>query len=81
MTLARYSNIKYPSPPFWFVLNFHWTALGIIILPSQVFKMVCDAYRVRLNKIERSFVLLFAISVANCQIGTVTVRYIREVKR
>lgn len=25
---------------FWFGLNFHWSALGIIILPSQVFKMV-----------------------------------------
>jgi len=30
---------------FWFALNFHWTALGIIILPSQVFKMVGDAYK------------------------------------
>ncbi|GCE11125.1 MFS transporter [Tengunoibacter tsumagoiensis] len=25
---------------FWFALNFHWTALGVIILPSQVFKLV-----------------------------------------
>ena len=25
---------------FWFALNFHWAALGIIILPSQVFKLV-----------------------------------------
>src|SRR5437764_13066438 len=25
---------------FWLALNFHWAALGIIILPSQVFKMV-----------------------------------------
>ncbi len=25
---------------FWFALNFHWSALGIIILPSQVFKLV-----------------------------------------
>jgi hypothetical protein len=30
---------------FWFALNFHWTALGIIILPSQVFKMVSDAHK------------------------------------
>ncbi len=28
---------------FWLALNFHWAALGIIILPSQVFKMVGDA--------------------------------------
>ena len=27
---------------FWLALNFHWAALGIIILPSQVFKMVGD---------------------------------------
>jgi len=32
-------------PPFWFALNFHWTALGIMILPSQVFKMVGDAHK------------------------------------
>jgi MFS family permease len=25
---------------FWLALNFHWAALGIIILPSQVFKIV-----------------------------------------
>lgn len=25
---------------FWLALNFHWSALGIIILPSQVFKIV-----------------------------------------
>ena len=25
---------------FWFALNFHWSALGVIILPSQVFKLV-----------------------------------------
>jgi len=27
---------------FYFALNFHWAALGIIILPSQVFKIVGD---------------------------------------
>lgn len=25
---------------FWFALNFHWAAIGTIILPSQVFKLV-----------------------------------------
>ena len=25
---------------FWLALNFHWSALGIIILPSQVFRLV-----------------------------------------
>ncbi len=30
---------------FWFALNFHWAALGIIILPSQVFKMVGNAHK------------------------------------
>src|SRR5215469_4567403 len=30
---------------FWFALNLHWSALGIIILPSQVFKMVGDAQK------------------------------------
>src|SRR5258708_22634648 len=39
---------------FWFALNFHWTALGIIILPSQVFKLVGE-----LNKGEAlAFVLV-----------------------
>ncbi len=28
---------------FWLALNFHWAALGLIILPSQVFKIVGDA--------------------------------------
>jgi hypothetical protein len=27
---------------FWIGLNFHWSALGIIILPSQVFKIAGD---------------------------------------
>ena len=29
---------------FWFALNFHWSALGVIILPSQVFKLVGRAH-------------------------------------
>jgi MFS family permease len=28
---------------FWLALNFHWAALGIIILPSQVFKIAGNA--------------------------------------
>ncbi len=48
---------------FWLGLNFHWAALGIIILPSQVFKIVGD-----LNKgqalafvlVPGAFVALFA---------------------
>ncbi|MGI9057606.1 MAG: MFS transporter [Ktedonobacteraceae bacterium] len=39
---------------FWLALNFHWSALGIIILPSQVFKIVGE-----LNKGEAlAFVLV-----------------------
>ena len=39
---------------FWLALNFHWAALGIIILPSQVFKIVGE-----LNKGEAlAFVLV-----------------------
>src|SRR5437764_12733386 len=55
--------IKLPKVPwtqilaisiFWLALNFHWAALGIIILPSQVFKLVGD-----LNKGEAlAFVLI-----------------------
>ena len=48
---------------FYFALNFHWAALGIIILPSQVFKIAGD-----LNKgaalayvlVPGAFVSLFA---------------------
>jgi len=64
--------IKLPKVPwtqilaisiFWLALNFHWAALGIIILPSQVFKLVGD-----LNKgeplafvlVPGAFVSLFA---------------------
>jgi MFS family permease len=30
---------------FWFALNFHWAALGTIILPSQVFKMAGELHK------------------------------------
>src|SRR5881275_47000 len=30
---------------FWLALNFHWAALGIIILPSQVFKLVGELHK------------------------------------
>ncbi len=48
---------------FWFALNFHWTALGIIILPSQVFKMVGDATKgeaLAFVLVPGAFVSLFA---------------------
>ena len=71
-SLSRHLAIKLPRIPwtqilaisiFWLALNFHWAALGIIILPSQVFKIVGD-----LNKgqalafvlIPGAFVSLFA---------------------
>lgn len=45
---------------FWLGLNFHWAALGIIILPSQVFKIVGD-----MNKGEAlAFVLVPGAFVA-----------------
>jgi MFS family permease len=48
---------------FWFALNFHWAALGIIILPSQVFKLVGDAHKgeaLAYVLIPGAFVSLFA---------------------
>ena len=48
---------------FWLALNFHWAALGIIILPSQVFKMVGDAQKgeaLAFVLIPGAFVSLFA---------------------
>ncbi len=48
---------------FWFALNLHWSALGIIILPSQVFKMVGDAQKgeaLALVLVPGAFVSLFA---------------------
>ena len=48
---------------FWLALNFHWAALGIIILPSQVFKMVGDANKgvaLAFVLVPGAFVSLFA---------------------
>jgi MFS family permease len=48
---------------FWFALNFHWAALGIIILPSQVFKLVGDLHKgeaLAFILIPGAFVSLFA---------------------
>ena len=48
---------------FWFALNFHWAALGIIILPSQVFKLVGPLHQgesLALVLVPGAFVALFA---------------------
>ena len=48
---------------FWLALNFHWAALGIIILPSQVFKIVGDAQKgsaLAFVLVPGAFVSLFA---------------------
>ena len=48
---------------FWLALNFHWAALGIIILPSQVFKIVGDANKgvaLAFVLVPGAFVSLFA---------------------
>ncbi len=48
---------------FWFALNFHWSALGIIILPSQVFKIVGEAQKgeaLAFVLVPGAFVSLFA---------------------
>ena len=48
---------------FWLALNFHWAALGIIILPSQVFKLVGDANKgvaLAFVLVPGAFVSLFA---------------------
>jgi MFS family permease len=48
---------------FWLALNFHWSALGIIILPSQVFKMVGHAQQgeaLAFVLVPGAFVSLFA---------------------
>jgi len=126
---------------FWLALNFHWAALGIIILPSQVFKLVGELQKgealafglgygaytsvdwalvadvlsshknyardmgvwnislslpqviapviggplldsfTKAGQPVLGFQLLFAMAIVYCLIGTVTVRYIRGVKR
>lgn len=48
---------------FWLALNFHWAALSIIILPSQVFKMVGNAQQgeaLAFVLVPGAFVSLFA---------------------
>ena len=48
---------------FWFALNFHWAALGLIILPSQVFKIAGDANKgvaLAYVLVPGAFVSLFA---------------------
>ncbi|MHB8597299.1 MAG: MFS transporter [Ktedonobacteraceae bacterium] len=48
---------------FWLALNFHWAALGIIILPSQVFKLVGNANKgvaLAFVLVPGAFVSLFA---------------------
>jgi MFS family permease len=48
---------------FWLALNFHWAALGIIILPSQVFKIAGDQFKgeaLAFVLVPGAFVSLFA---------------------
>ncbi len=48
---------------FWLALNFHWAALGIIILPSQVFKLVGELQKgeaLAFVLVPGAFVSLFA---------------------
>ncbi len=48
---------------FWFALNFHWSALGIIILPSQVFTLVGETQKgeaLAFILVPGAFVSLFA---------------------
>src|SRR5437588_2679581 len=48
---------------FYFALTFHWTALSLIILPSQVLKIVGDAHKgeaLAFVVIPGAFVSLFA---------------------
>src|SRR5947209_18201510 len=48
---------------FWLALNFHWAALGVIILPSQVFKLVGELHKgeaLAFVLVPGAFVSLFA---------------------
>ncbi len=48
---------------FWFALNFHWSALTIIILPSQVLKLVGESYKgeaLAIVLVPGAFVALFS---------------------
>jgi MFS family permease len=69
---SRHSSITLPTlrwtqilaiSIFWLALNFHWAALGIIILPSQVFKLVGNADKgvaLAFVLVPGAFVSLFA---------------------
>jgi hypothetical protein len=61
---------------FWLALNGHRAAPGIIILPSQVFKMVDTAQQGE----ALAPGAFFGMAIVYCLLGTVTVRYIRGVK-
>src|SRR5579875_4085234 len=77
VTLAR---LRWPQilaiSIFWLALNFHWAALSIIILPSQVFKMVGNAQQGE----ALAPGAFFGMAIVYCLPVTVTVRYIRGVK-
>lgn len=48
---------------FWFALNFHWSAIGLIILPSQVLKIVGELHKgqaLAFVLVPGAFVALFA---------------------
>src|SRR5450631_2584932 len=48
---------------FWFALNFHWSAIGVIILPSQVYKLVGELHKgeaLAFVLVPGAFVSLFA---------------------
>src|SRR6266704_6274442 len=48
---------------FWFALNFHWLAIGVIILPSQVYKLVGGLHKGEASAfvlVPGAFVSLFA---------------------
>ncbi|QBD80147.1 MFS transporter [Ktedonosporobacter rubrisoli] len=48
---------------FWFALNFHWSALGLIIIPSQVYVLVGELHKgeaLAFVLVPGAFVALFA---------------------
>jgi hypothetical protein len=73
-------KIEYPSYSSWLALNFHRAAPGIIILPSQFFKMVDTAQQGEALAFVTVPGAFFGIAIIYCLLGTVTVRYIRGVK-
>ena len=72
LSSPRLPTIELPKLPwrqvmaisiFWFALNFHWSALGLIILPGQVFRIAGDAHKgeaLAFVLIPGAFVSLFA---------------------